>query len=123
MIKKFNQLFAEADKDKSNSIDLAEVKTIFKTLGWNLPEEVITKIYKIIDSNGNGLISRPEYTRMTYVFANGKPENLPELVYLACDRNYDGTLNADELVNVLKNLDVSRTRAEVEKVIAEVCPG
>lgn len=60
---------------------------------------------------------------MTYVFSNGNPSNFDELVYLACDRNYDGTLNADELVVVLKNLGVETTRAEVEKVIAEVCPG
>lgn len=39
---KFNQLFNEADKDKSNSLDLSEVKVIFKKLGWNLPDEVVT---------------------------------------------------------------------------------
>lgn len=123
MIMKFNRLFAEADKDKSNSIDIDEVKAVFKSLNWNLPDDVVEKIYKIVDANGNGLVSRPEFTRMTYVFENGDPANVPELVYLACDRNYDGTLNADELAVVLKNLGVSKSRAEIEKIIAEVIPG
>ena len=56
------------------------------------------KVYKIIDNNGDGKLSRPEFTRMLYLLDNGDVNDNVKLEFLAADKDYSGELSVNEII-------------------------
>ena len=120
MIKRFNALFAKVDTDGSNSIQLEELEALFQSEGYKLSRAQIEKIYRIIDNNGDGKLSRPEFTRMMYVLENSQPDDVEKVEFLVADADYSGALDANELLRVCKRLGHEQKREAVEAALEEI---
>lgn len=53
--------FSHYDKDKSGTIDMQELKTIFEELGEKIPEERLKKIMELVDRDKSGSIDIDEF--------------------------------------------------------------
>ncbi|CAL6041274.1 EF_hand domain-containing protein [Hexamita inflata] len=120
MIKRYNELFNRVDVDGSNHIELDEVKKMFKDEGYNLTDEQVEKIYRLIDSNGDGKLSRPEFTRIIYVLDNSQPEDAQKIEFLIADVDYSGELDMNEVAVVLQRLGVEKTTEEIADVFEKL---
>jgi Ca2+-binding EF-hand superfamily protein len=57
-------LFEDFDKDSSGSIDAKEIITSMRGLGLDLDLKDAQEMIKQFDTDGNGVISKPEFKKL-----------------------------------------------------------
>ncbi|CAG5078261.1 Oidioi.mRNA.OKI2018_I69.PAR.g8944.t1.cds [Oikopleura dioica] len=60
MPNKFETAFAQADKDGSGTIDLAEAQQIVKALGFDYTEAQVETFFKKYDADNSGTLNKSE---------------------------------------------------------------
>lgn len=67
----FEKYFGKFDKDGDGFISKSEfkkkIKSVYKKLGKDITNDVIKDAFKLIDSNGDGMISLDEFENMTNI--------------------------------------------------------
>lgn len=70
-----------------------------KVTGWAKmrKNDALTKLFKIIDVNDDGVIDRGELSNSLILLAGGKSEDKIEAMFMLYDINGDGLISFDEL--------------------------
>lgn len=57
----YAECFKKYDADGSNSIDVSELGSLLKDMGWNVTDADVVEALKVLDKDGNGDIDLDEF--------------------------------------------------------------
>merc|ERR1712217_743214 len=115
-----DKVFSIVDKDNSGSVDMEELKEMFKLFGVDSSflTSAITRIMSNVDKDFDGMISPQEfYQLLSQKFEKGDPMNEIRSVFTRMDKNKDGVLDVEELHEVSAMLGENVTKAEIKDMI------
>mmetsp|Transcript_102650 Transcript_102650/g.203776 ORF Transcript_102650/g.203776 Transcript_102650/m.203776 type:complete len:214 (-) Transcript_102650:140-781(-) len=114
------KVFAIVDRDSSGSVDMEELKEMFKLFGVDshFLTGAITRIMSNVDKDFDGMITPQEfYQLLSQKFEKGDPMSEIQSVFNRMDKNRDNKLDADELHEVSQMLGENITKQEVKEMI------
>mmetsp|Transcript_69875 Transcript_69875/g.158564 ORF Transcript_69875/g.158564 Transcript_69875/m.158564 type:complete len:221 (+) Transcript_69875:62-724(+) len=115
-----DKVFSIVDRDNSGSVDMEELKEMFKLFGVDshFLTNAITRIMSNVDKDFDGMISPQEfYQLLSQKFEKGDPMSEIKSVFTRMDKNKDGALDIDELHEVSQMLGENITKAEIKDMI------
>jgi len=114
------KVFAIVDRDNSGSVDVEELKEMFKLFGVDshFLTGAITRIMSNVDKDFDGMITPQEfYQLLSQKFEKGDPMSEIQSVFNRMDTNKDKKLDVDELHEVSKMLGENISKSEVKEMI------
>jgi len=114
------KVFAIVDRDNSGSVDVEELKEMFKLFGVDshFLTGAITRIMSNVDKDFDGMITPQEfYQLLSQKFEKGDPMSEIQSVFNRMDTNKDKQLDVDELHEVSKMLGENISKSEVKEMI------
>merc|ERR1712039_667500 len=115
-----DKVFGIVDRDNSGSVDVEELKEMFKLFGVDSSflTSAITRIMSNVDKDFDGMISPQEfYQLLSQKFKKGDPMSEIRSVFTRMDKNKDGMLDVEELHEVSQMLGENITKQEVKEMI------
>merc|ERR1712217_829217 len=115
-----DKVFSIVDKDNSGSVDMEELKEMFKLFGVDSAylTSAITRIMANVDKDFDGMISPQEfYQLLSQKFEKGDPASEIRSVFSRMDKNKDGMLDVEELHEVSQMLGENVTKAEIKDMM------
>mmetsp|Transcript_4252 Transcript_4252/g.12416 ORF Transcript_4252/g.12416 Transcript_4252/m.12416 type:complete len:208 (+) Transcript_4252:96-719(+) len=115
-----DKVFSIVDRDNSGSVDMAELKEMFKLFGVNSEylTSAISRIMSNVDKDFDGMISPQEfYQLLSQKFEKGDKKSDMQQVFNRMDKNKDGKLDVDELKQVSEQLGESIDKTEIKDMI------
>ena len=100
-------LFRMYDSDSDGFIDFTEFMLVFHIMSEGAPEEVLTKIFRVFDVNGDGVISIKEMNKLIkdmYGLLKTEDPNIAaknliaKTAFAEMDKNEDGKVSKEEFV-------------------------
>ncbi|KAI4357551.1 hypothetical protein L6164_001491 [Bauhinia variegata] len=115
------QVFKKFDVNGDGKISASELGSIMASLGEPTSEEELIGIIKGVDSDGDGCINLDEFIELHTkdVDSNEVMENLKD-AFSVFDIDGNGSITAEELQKVMKNLGDECSVAECRKMISGV---
>ena len=113
------ELFQAFDEDGSGELSAEEVKSLLQTMGTNLADDELHKLIRVMDADGSGEISLDELASvmLNKKKLNGQKTKLSEVgkqLFDMFDKEGDGTINVEEMVDCFgkmgKNWDMAEVR-------------
>ena len=113
--KKFQETFAQFDKDSSGSISAGELKTMMQALGHRPTDDDIIDILASVDKDHSGFIEVDEFLAMMARRVK-VIENIEEVkrAFRLFDVNGDGFVSKEEVGVVMINMGDKMTDGEIE---------
>lgn len=114
------KVFSIVDKDNSGSVDMTELKEMFKLFGVDSHylTSAITRIMTNVDKDFDGQISPDEfYQLLSQKFERDDPDSEKKNVFDRMDKNKDGRLDVDELHEVSQMLGENIGKPEIKNMI------
>ena len=108
--------FNKIDTNKSGDLDKDEITRAFAELSIKINPDFLGKLWSYVDKNNDSVLQFEEYMQMVYIFMNYIPNNLPHLMFLIADKNFNGYVSADELGNLLKFINAGISQQETTKL-------
>merc|ERR1712113_967138 len=108
------------DKDNSGSVDMEELKEMFKLFGVDSAylTSAITRIMANVDKDFDGMISPQEfYQLLSQKFEKGDSMQEIKSVFVRMDKNHDGQLDVEELHEVAQMLGENLSKKEIKDMI------
>mmetsp|Transcript_37088 Transcript_37088/g.103194 ORF Transcript_37088/g.103194 Transcript_37088/m.103194 type:complete len:218 (-) Transcript_37088:140-793(-) len=115
-----DKVFSIVDRDNSGSVDMEELKEMFKLFGVDshFLQSAITRIMSNVDKDFDGMISPQEfYTLLSQKFEKGDPLSEIKSVFTRMDKNKDGRLDVEELHEVSQMLGENISKQEIKDMI------
>merc|ERR1719359_485986 len=107
------------DADGSGSIDVNELKTAMKALGFEPVEEEIKKMIADADDDGGGTIGFEEYLKMmTDKILNKDPKHEATKAFKLFDKDSTGKLTIKNLRAVAKELGEKMTDEQIGEMLS-----
>ena len=117
-MKEFKDAFAIFDKDGGGSITTQELGDVMKSLGQKPTNAELETMVRDIDADGNGEIDFPEFlTMMLRKMNEGNPEKELMDVFMVFDKDWSGTISAEELRAAMKVIGEKLSEDEIEDAI------
>ena len=100
-------VFRMYDSGKDGFIDFTEFMLVFHIMSEGAPEEVLTKIFRVFDVNGDGVISIKEMNKLIkdmYGLLKTEDPNIAaknlivKTAFAEMDKNEDGKVSKEEFV-------------------------
>ncbi|XP_014217573.1 dual oxidase-like, partial [Copidosoma floridanum] len=129
--KKLEQFFREAyaltfglrpgeRKQRFQDSNSGEIMTVMRTslsksefasaLGMKPDAIFVTKMFNIVDKDGDGRISFQEFLDTVLLFSRGKTEDKLRIIFDMCDNDCNGVIDKEELSEMLRSLvEIART--------------
>merc|ERR1711953_1637921 len=114
-------VFRIYDTDGSGDIDFTEFMVVFHIMSDGTPEEVMSKIFRVFDLNGDGVITAAEMNKIVKdMYGLLKTENpdleaeklLSKSAFTEMDKNNDGQITQEEFIKAcLGQEEISRILA------------
>ena len=114
-------VFRMYDSDKDGFIDFTEFMLVFHIMSDGTVEEVLTKIFRVFDVNGDGVISTKEMGRLIkdmYCLLKTEDPNIAaknviaKKAFAEMDKNKDGKVTQEEFVSAcLEQQEISKMLA------------
>ena len=114
-------VFRMYDSDKDGFIDFTEFMLVFHIMSDGTVEEVLTKIFRVFDVNGDGVISSKEMNKLIkdmYGLLRTEDPNIAakdmiaKTAYAEMDKNKDGKITKEEFVTACSGQE------EISKMLA-----
>lgn len=115
-----DKVFSIVDKDNSGSVDMEELKEMFKLFGVESTylTNAITRIMTNVDKDFDGMISPQEfYQLLSQKFEKGDSAEDIKSVFNRMDKNKDEFLDVDELYEVSQMLGENVTKSDIRDMI------
>ncbi|XP_020662683.3 troponin C, skeletal muscle [Pogona vitticeps] len=123
MIAEFKAAFDMFDADGGGDISTKELGTVMRMLGQTPTKEELDAIIEEVDEDGSGTIDFEEFlvmmVRQMKEDAKGKSEEELAECFRIFDRNADGYLDAEELVEIFKASGESVTDEEIQELMKD----
>lgn len=113
-----NEVFAQVDKDNSDTISKEELVIVLKDLNITMTEEEFEELYKELDEDENGQIDKKEF-EIWYLHSQERMMKDIEKIFTDLDKNKDGKLNREEIKELLNTVS-NPTDEEVSGAIEEM---
>lgn len=115
-----DKVFGIVDRDNSGSVDVEELKEMFKLFGVDSAflTSAITRIMSNVDKDFDGMISPQEfYQLLSQKFEKGDPMAEIRSVFGRMNKSKDGLLNVEEMHEVSQMLGENVTKAEIKDMM------
>uniref|UniRef100_A0A8D2KZ27 Calglandulin n=1 Tax=Varanus komodoensis TaxID=61221 RepID=A0A8D2KZ27_VARKO len=123
MIAEFKAAFDMFDADGGGDISTKELGTVMRMLGQTPTKEELDAIIEEVDEDGSGTIDFEEFlvmmVRQMKEDAKGKTEEELAECFRIFDRNADGYLDADELVEIFRVSGENVTEDEIQELMRD----
>ncbi|CAI9785484.1 unnamed protein product [Fraxinus pennsylvanica] len=115
------QVFKKFDVNGDGKISASELGSIMGSLGHRTTNEELEIMIKEVDSDGDGFINMLEFIELNTKDIDSEEvlDNLKK-AFSVFDIDKNGSISAEELQNVLKNLGEECTLSECKKMISGV---
>lgn len=114
----YEQFFAEADKDGSGFLTLAELTHMLRSKGYKETDDKIKAMFISVDASGDNKISKEEYLT---TMGEMPPKNHQEARMRQCFREFDrdgsGSIEASELKEVMNKSGSNLSDTEVARLV------
>ena len=120
-IAELKEIFIRQDKDGDGYIPVSDLGTMFKEMKFYATEADVKDFVNDIDPDGYGSIDFCEF--LSIIIRKFKFNNYEEDLFEAFkvyDRNGDGFITAEEMLQVMTKLGQEITAEEVQKIIDEI---
>mmetsp|Transcript_40184 Transcript_40184/g.73567 ORF Transcript_40184/g.73567 Transcript_40184/m.73567 type:complete len:811 (-) Transcript_40184:339-2771(-) len=111
-----DHVFKQIDINGDGTIDEEELGKLFQKLGHEINEEDLGKVFRSLDLDGDGTISEEEFSKW-YIISEERILSKVKPIFDTFDANKSGTIDRDEVRELLKTLDSSVTETDVEDAI------
>nr|CDS34248.1 calmodulin [Hymenolepis microstoma] len=119
-IAEFRESFKLFDKNGDGVISMAELGSVMKSVGQEATEEDLKKMFKEVDTDGNGIIDFDEFLGlMTMRAIKSSSEDSLMPAFKVFDRDGNGFITLSELRLAMRNLGENLTVEQVEEMIRE----
>ncbi|XP_036608232.1 troponin C, skeletal muscle isoform X1 [Trichosurus vulpecula] len=123
MIAEFKAAFDMFDADGGGDISTKELGTVMRMLGQTPTKEELDAIIEEVDEDGSGTIDFEEFlvmmVRQMKEDAKGKTEEELAECFRIFDRNADGYIDAEELVEIFRASGEHVTDEEIESLMKD----
>uniref|UniRef100_H3BH85 Troponin C, skeletal muscle n=1 Tax=Latimeria chalumnae TaxID=7897 RepID=H3BH85_LATCH len=123
LISEFKAAFDMFDADGGGDISTKELGTVMKILGQNPSREELDAIIEEVDEDGSGTIDFEEFlvmmVRQMKEEAKGKSEEELAQFFRVFDKNADGYIDRDELLEILQSSGEPVTDEEIDELMKE----
>lgn len=112
------EVFESFDKDGNGSIDLKELNTIMRSLGYSPTQEQLQNMLRKGDKNHDGSIDFDEFVAlMNSTECSTDFQREVEDAFNFFDANHDGSVSADELASVMRTLGNKLSEEEINLLL------
>ncbi|CAF0865763.1 unnamed protein product [Brachionus calyciflorus] len=108
--------FKMLDIDKTGQFSMSEIKHLYKLLNLHLDPKIIEKTFDKLDSNKDGKIEFEEFLKEIEIHKDIHYEH----TFQAIDLDKSGFITLDELFKVVKKLNATISRQEVENMMNKI---
>lgn len=115
-----DEVFRLCDTNGDGNIDGEELKEILRRLDMELTKEEVDNIREELDSTGDGLINKKEFTKW-YVNSKERIQEKVRVVFDKFDTNRSNSIDRDELRNLLETLEPSVVDADIDFSLQACC--
>merc|ERR1711881_219793 len=117
-VEEIKEAFDLFDNDGSGAISVNELTSAMKSLGFDVKHAVVYNMVSDLDSDGSGEIEFGEFLEVMCAKITDK-NTLEEIdrVFKLFDKDRNGTLEADDLSRVCKELGEEMSEEDVREVI------
>lgn len=115
-----DKVFGIVDKDNSGSVDMEELKDMFKLFGVDshFLTNAISRIMSNVDRDFDGMITPGEfYQLLSQKFEKGDPMSEIRAVFNRMDKDKDGKIDVHELHEVGQMLGENVSKDEIKDMI------
>lgn len=115
------QVFKKFDANDDGKISASELASMLSSLGYAATADEISAMIREVDSDGDGHIDLDEFIELNTKDIDSEEvlENLKE-AFSVFDVDKNGSISAEELLNVMKSLGEDCSIAECRKMISGV---
>ncbi|XP_076873643.1 mitochondrial adenyl nucleotide antiporter SLC25A24 [Brachyhypopomus gauderio] len=113
--KTFQELFEKLDVNKDGKVDVGELKEGLAAMGFVLGADAVQKIVSSGDTDKDQQLDFLEFSN--YLKEHEKKLNL---TFKSLDKNNDGRIDSTEIQQALKDLGVSISRDNAEKILKSI---
>ena len=86
-------------------------KEFAQALGMNEKEMFVSKMFNIVDKDGDGRISFQEFLDTIVLFSKGRTDDKLRIIFDMCDNDKNGSIDKKELSELLESLvDIAKTK-------------
>ncbi|KAL1517076.1 hypothetical protein ABEB36_000887 [Hypothenemus hampei] len=111
-----------------------EVVTVMRTsltkgefasaLGMKTDAVFVTKMFNIVDKDGDGRISFQEFLDTVVLFSRGKTDDKLRIIFDMCDNDKNGVIDKEEFSEMLRSLvEIARTTSLSDDHVTELIDG
>lgn len=117
-VEEIKEAFDLFDTDGTGEINVSELTTAMKTLGFDTKNQVIYKMIEEMDTEGDGVISFDEFLdMMTARISDKNTRDDIERVFKLFDSNRNGYISLDDMKRVAKELGEDISDKELQEII------
>ena len=99
-------------------------KEFASALGMKGDAVFVHKMFNVVDKDGDGQISFQEFLDTVVLFSRGTIDNKLRIIFDMCDNDRNGTIDKDELSEMLKSLvDIAKTNSLTDMEVTELIDG
>merc|ERR1711935_946075 len=117
-IEEIKEAFDLFDNDGSGAISVNELTSAMQSLGFDVKHAVVYNMVSDLDADGSGEIEFGEFLDvMTAKLSDKNTKEEIDRVFKLFDKDRNGTLEADDLSRVCKELGEDMTEEDIREVI------
>ncbi|XP_072366373.1 mitochondrial adenyl nucleotide antiporter SLC25A24-A-like [Scyliorhinus torazame] len=110
--RRYSQLFSQLDVNRDGRLDVAELRAALRDRGLQLQPEAQQKIFQSADSDKNEQLDFGEFSE----YLRNHEKKL-KLAFKSLDKNNDGRIDANEIVESLRSLGMRIDIKAAEKIL------
>merc|ERR1711972_903802 len=120
-VEEMKEAFDLFDNDGSGAISVNELTAAMKSLGFDVKHAVVYNMVADLDADGSGEIEFGEFLDvMTAKLSDKNTKEEIDRVFKLFDKDRNGTLEADDLSRVCKELGEDMTEEDIREVIGRM---